>query len=184
MEQGVRGSPYTILVCGTDPRERKKTRRALAARFREQAVVGEQPLTVSELKGIKLRGPKTDLALLVHFSEGRVLLTDKDGLYNDFLLEAVKLAGGNLLIAVSGVETAPGTLAHEGVVQALAYSGGQRAVLSIHQQKRFLTWAKEPAPVHLDHIAAALAGNVRLLAVPDSVNMYSSALRRRFCQIL
>eukprot|EP00611_Tribonema_gayanum_P028504 TRINITY_DN7343_c0_g2_i2.p2 TRINITY_DN7343_c0_g2~~TRINITY_DN7343_c0_g2_i2.p2 ORF type:complete len:159 (-),score=0.58 TRINITY_DN7343_c0_g2_i2:2170-2646(-) len=77
MEQGVRGSPYTILVCGTDPRERRKARRALAARFREQAVVGEQPLSVSELKGIKLRGPKTDLALLVHFSEGRVLLTDK-----------------------------------------------------------------------------------------------------------
>lgn len=96
----------------------------------------------------------------------------------------MKLASGNLLIAVSGIETAPGVLAHEGVVQSLAYSGGQRAVLSIHQQRRFLTWADKPTPLHLEHIAAALAGDVRLLVVPESITMYSSALRRRFCQIL
>lgn len=73
------GAPKTVLVCSLDPRERRRTRKALAANLRDAAVVCEQELTVSELKGIKLRGPKTDLALLVHFSEGRVLLTDKVG---------------------------------------------------------------------------------------------------------
>lgn len=69
--------PASILVCGIDDRERRRLRRALAAHFTDTAIIGEHELELSALKGIKLRLPKVDLVLLVHFSEGRVLLTDK-----------------------------------------------------------------------------------------------------------
>lgn len=48
-------------------------------------------------QGIKLDsgGPGTqpEMIVLCHHNEGRVLLTDEDGMYNDFILEACRAAG-------------------------------------------------------------------------------------------
>lgn len=33
------------------------------------------------------------MILLCHYNEGRVLLTDEDGMYNDFILEACRVTG-------------------------------------------------------------------------------------------
>lgn len=33
------------------------------------------------------------MILLCHYNEGRVLLTDEDGMYNDFITEACRVAG-------------------------------------------------------------------------------------------
>lgn len=50
----------------------------------------------SNPKGIKLREGGHDggrLILLCHYNEGRVLLTDEDGMYNDFIMEACRVTG-------------------------------------------------------------------------------------------
>lgn len=43
-----------------------------------------------------------DMIVLCHYNEGRVLLTDEDGMYNDFILEACRVTGkGRTVIAAS-----------------------------------------------------------------------------------
>lgn len=46
-------------------------------------------------KGIKLHegDGRGRLILLCHYNEGRVLLTDEDGMYNDFITEACRVSG-------------------------------------------------------------------------------------------
>lgn len=174
--------------------------KALRQGFGNTAVVTLPPtLRRSELKGIKLSGgdrnsigsegssSSVGMILLCHYNEGRVLLTDEDGMYNDFIMEACRVAGGNVFVALAPVSTAPTALANETLVTALAYTGGQQGLLSIHMQKRFLTWDKTPSDVQLDFLRGALEGDMEPLEVPESVLQHSggrSFSGLSFCNIL
>ncbi|CAM9918926.1 unnamed protein product [Ascophyllum nodosum] len=113
------------------------------------------------------------MILLFCFNEGRVLLTDQDGMYNDFLLEACRVTDGNVFVALGPVTTSPAVLANEAIVTGLAYSGGQQGLLSIHMQDRFLTWDKTPSEMQLNRMRDALTGEVGPLEVPDSVRAHA-----------
>lgn len=58
------------------------------------AAVSQRHINTPE-KGIKLRegDGRERLILLCHYNEGRVLLTDEDGMYNDFITEACRVSG-------------------------------------------------------------------------------------------
>ncbi|CAN0011161.1 unnamed protein product, partial [Ectocarpus fasciculatus] len=155
-----------------DSKEQKRVAKALRQALGEDVEVScPPPLLRSELKGIKLREDGRDggrLILLCHYNEGRVLLTDEDGMYNDFILEACRVTGGNVFVALAPVSTSAASLANETLVTALAYSGGQQGLLSIHMQKRFLTWNKAPSEAQVECLRAALDGTMEPLSVSVS----------------
>lgn len=45
---------------------------------------------------------QVNMIVLCHFAEGRVLLTDQDGLYNSFLVAAASAVQGNVFVVVTG----------------------------------------------------------------------------------
>eukprot|EP00638_Chattonella_subsalsa_P010376 CAMPEP_0117746696 /NCGR_PEP_ID=MMETSP0947-20121206/8093_1 /TAXON_ID=44440 /ORGANISM="Chattonella subsalsa, Strain CCMP2191" /LENGTH=135 /DNA_ID=CAMNT_0005564055 /DNA_START=157 /DNA_END=561 /DNA_ORIENTATION=- len=132
---------FKIDVYGLDSRERMRLKKVLEKEIQAEGyniIVNSQALQRSQLKGCKL-GPPVNMIVLCHFNEGRVLLTDKDGLYNDFIKEAVNISSGNVFIALSGVQT-EGALANSETVQALVNHGNQESMEAIHSHGRFLTW--------------------------------------------
>ncbi|CAM9527215.1 unnamed protein product [Ectocarpus fasciculatus] len=178
-------------VYSLDSKEQKRVAKALRQALGEDVEVScPPPLLRSELKGIKLREDGRDggrLILLCHYNEGRVLLTDEDGMYNDFILEACRVTGGNVFVALAPVSTSAASLANETLVTALAYSGGQQGLLSIHMQKRFLTWNKAPSEAQVECLRAALDGAMEPLSVPESVLEHSEGRqggRISLCNIL
>ncbi|CAM9957462.1 unnamed protein product, partial [Heterosigma akashiwo] len=85
---------FVIDVYGLDTRERTKLTKVLQKEIQVDGfniVVNSKPLQRSQLKTCKLGGP-VSMIVLCHYNEGRVLLTDADGLYNDFIKEAVNVA--------------------------------------------------------------------------------------------
>ncbi|CAM9155585.1 unnamed protein product [Chrysoparadoxa australica] len=179
-----------IHVYSLDTKEGSRTVKAIQKSIKEGTEVVAIPLLRSELKGIRLKGrsglDKPDLIILVHYNEGRVLLTGKEGYYNDFMLEAATLTGGNLLVALSNVPTGPDLLARSDVLQSLAYSAGQQGLVSLNIQNRFLTWEKKPSEVQLNHIEATLQGGVELLCLPDSITAFALSRTRKngLCTVL
>ncbi|CAM9903879.1 unnamed protein product [Scytosiphon promiscuus] len=178
-------------VYSLDSEEQRRVVKALRKALGEDVEVSSPPpLLRSDLKGIKLRrspGDGARLILLCHYNEGRVLLTDEDGMYNDFIMEACRVTGGNVFVALAPVATPATALANETLVTALAYSGGQRGLLSIHMQKRFLTWRKAPSEGQVECLRAALNGGMEPLSVPESVLEHSEGSKTigvSFCNIL
>ena len=49
-----------------------------------------------------------DVVVLVHKSEGRLFLTDRNGFYNDFLADAWVKTKGNVIIILTANRTAVG----------------------------------------------------------------------------
>ncbi|CAN0269090.1 unnamed protein product, partial [Hapterophycus canaliculatus] len=80
-----------------DSKEQQRVAKALRKALGDDVEVSSPPpLLRSDLKGIKLTVGADDgrrLILLCHYNEGRVLLTDEDGMYNDFIMEACRVTG-------------------------------------------------------------------------------------------
>ncbi|CAM9196191.1 unnamed protein product [Choristocarpus tenellus] len=182
-------TPYIIHIYSLDGKERQRVAKSLQKHFGNVGVIAVPRILLrAELKGIKLDGhDRPGMIVLCHYNEGRVLLTDQDGMYNDFILEACRVTGGNVFVALSPVSTSITALANERLVTALAYSGGQQGLLSIHIQRRFLTWVKTPSETQLQLLSMAMRGEASALVVPASVLEYSGQRRwttLSFCSVL
>jgi len=145
-----------VLVCSTDPEEHRAVVEAVAA--------GCQSLRprLVELRREGLRHFAFDdvvvdrrpVILLCHFCEGRTLLTDTDGLYNAFLLEALRVSDGQVFVGLSGLEkAAAGELAAEAVVDELVATG-QTSVEALDVSRRLMTWDTTPSQFQLAHLDA------------------------------
>ncbi|CAM9407755.1 unnamed protein product [Discosporangium mesarthrocarpum] len=181
--------PFAVHVYSLDGKERKRVARSLQGRFGGVGMIAiPRALLRTELKGIKLGNEdRPGMIVLCHYNEGRVLLTDQDGMYNDFILEACRVTGGNVFVALAPVTTSATVLANERLVTALAYTGGQQGLLSIHLQQRFLTWGKTPNETQLQIMLKAMRGEIAALEVPASVLEYSGQRRwtsTSFCNLL
>uniref|UniRef100_A0A7R9UAW8 Uncharacterized protein n=1 Tax=Pinguiococcus pyrenoidosus TaxID=172671 RepID=A0A7R9UAW8_9STRA len=152
----------------------------------KQVAVTPKKLQLKELKSDAF-GLDASLVILCHYNEGRVLITDRDGMYNDFLVVASKNAGGNVLLVVSGVDTSDGELANTSFVDSLVWEGAQNAVGEIHTQRRLLTWNGSPSSFHKEHILKAVQGQLEPLQLPHSVLEHSSLAQPKkgfLCAIL
>lgn len=187
-----------VAVFSFDRRELKVVTKAL-----RQGLAGDncevlaRPLARSKLKGLCLDDgpeggpPRYDLCIVVHYNEGRALLLDRDGLYNDFIHEAFRVSRGNVFVVLSNANTENETaLASPRVVSALSDGGGQQSVMAFHGSRRFLTWLKTPTDYQLSHFRLALEGGVATLgAIPEGVRLHSVAAARQqqrqlFCVLL
>jgi hypothetical protein len=67
--------------------------------------------------------------------QGRLLLTDADGLYNSFLAEACRVTLGNAVILVTSDDVDESEYMDRAIVQELLECG-QTSVEQLHNQKR------------------------------------------------
>ncbi|CAM9532992.1 unnamed protein product, partial [Heterosigma akashiwo] len=128
-----------------------------------------------------------DLVLLVHFAEGRTLLTDADGLYNSFIYKACEVSGGNVFIALAGIDTPSPALANEEAVADLAGNGGQSAVVELELSRRFLTWGDKPSDAQIEHLKKGADFEIEPLVLPQGIRQYAVTISRGtrfFCLIL
>jgi len=86
-----------------------------------------------------------ELLLVVHSVDGRTLLLDENGYYN----ELICASGGNVAVAVAGV---PDTQTLEEVVAELVDSG-QSSVWKLFKAKRFFKWDAKPSDDQLRQMA-------------------------------
>ena len=91
--------------------------------------------------------------ILCHMFDGRTLLTDRDGLYNSFLLAAADASRGDVFLALTGLTSATHSIASDDIVLKLV-NDGQVSVQHFHAAQRFLTWAdRGPSPAQIDLVA-------------------------------
>ena len=64
----------------------------------------EEVLSKASLRGYTA-STGMDIVILVHKSEGRVFLTDRNGFYNDLLADAWQKTNGNVLILLTANRT-------------------------------------------------------------------------------
>ena len=115
--------------------------------------------------------PLRDVVIIVHFVEGRTLLTDADGLYNGALVSCAAATKGNVFLCLSGVpppepisDSAPETtthaknetssiaeadergnrshLVHDDVFEELV-AGGQTSLAALKSMGRLLGWPQQ-----------------------------------------
>mmetsp|Transcript_7742 Transcript_7742/g.11717 ORF Transcript_7742/g.11717 Transcript_7742/m.11717 type:complete len:283 (+) Transcript_7742:26-874(+) len=97
------------------------------------------------------------LQLIIHVVDGRTLLVDKDGLYNQFLC-----SGGNVCLALSGIETDEQTAITE-LVQA-----GQTSIEYLIKAGRFFAFNYLPCASHLD-LLTRLIENATFFVATDQM---------------
>lgn len=166
-----------LVVCTSDPEEHRRTVDTLSAAW---------PTKVRLLELRSLRQFAFDesitakVVLLCHLCEGRTILTDADGLYNAFLVEAVKLAEGRVYVGLTGLA---GTqdLADRRVVDELVASG-QDSIQAFHTARRLMTWDVAPSPSQLDHLLSY--DQLPPLNLPPGVLANATQRRSSFCPIL
>mgnify|MGYP001254023098 CR=1 FL=1 len=169
-----------------DAQERARTKKALDG-IAGAANVQCVGLQRSTLIGYEISHPPPDVAVLVHFCEGRVLLTDQDGLYNDFMRDAVTKCNGQVVVVLTNVEGTPAdALANPAIVSALAdeATGAQSSVQELHAQHRLLTWQRQPSEKQLQHLKDLVTGRAAPLELPQSLLDHCTPQRRRICMLL
>uniref|UniRef100_A0A7S3JRP1 Uncharacterized protein n=1 Tax=Aureoumbra lagunensis TaxID=44058 RepID=A0A7S3JRP1_9STRA len=119
-----------------------------------------------------------DVILLCHYFDGRTLLTDNDGLYNTFLVEAVAATGGYVFVALTGVP-ADDRLARLDLINQLTHDG-QTSISELHRQKRFFTWDSFPSKAQVNIIVSAAKDEKEQcpLQLPISIKEHAAAYRQ------
>jgi len=164
---------FRIGIYGFDSLERETIRmrieeRSIEVNCENNLIIYSVPLERNQLRAFTFGDlNNANMIILCHYNEGRVLLTDKDGLYNDFLQEAIKMTSGNVFLALSGVHT--DGLANLETVNALTNSGEQQSIHEIYDCGRFLTWYEEPTAQHVSQILLAIKGEVPLISIPAGI---------------
>jgi len=191
-------SPYRILVCSLDADECEKIKLKIEEMLPATALQGiQRALVVISLHldygGLRdftfnnnIKEGGIDLVLLIHYAEGRTLLTDADGLYNSFLYKACEVSGGNIFIVLTGIPTEEG-LSNIEAVEDIVGNGGQSSVVDINMNMRFMTWEEEPSQTQIDHIKLGADFGIAPLNLPQGVRQYAISVGRSarfFCSIL
>uniref|UniRef100_A0A7S2XXL6 Uncharacterized protein n=1 Tax=Fibrocapsa japonica TaxID=94617 RepID=A0A7S2XXL6_9STRA len=177
---------YRVDIYSLDRRERyvlSETMNGIAC-GEKKLVLNSNPLSRTMLKDMVLcSGP--DMIILCHYNEGRLLLTDQDGLYNNFIKEAVKATGGNVFLVVTGLSSSGGVLADKRVVSSLV-SNGQSSIQYIDSARRLLTWDGAPSRDQLEHLQLAVRGKVDPLETPETIlrHCFAKKVKAFYCVLL
>ena len=165
---------YALL--GSELRGVKKVIEKVADAAGQAASVRDTKLMLQRMRGVRAGG-RSDLVVLCHYNEGRLLLTDRDGLYNDLLCSAARASGGNVVVVLTGVKTEAGALASAGLLEGLVGEGAQASVGAIAAQGRLLTWERKPSSAQLEQLRRALAGELPPLSVPEGLLRHGTLTR-------
>lgn len=114
-----------------------------------QSRVTPRVLVKSELRGFQFgqKTPVPDLVIVVVRNEGRVLITDRNGLFHDVLGSAWQLTVGNAIVVVTKTppKGSPSDLFDSQLLRALSTQGDQPTVGALSACGRVLTWEGAPS---------------------------------------
>jgi hypothetical protein len=116
----------------------------------------ETPLTKAQLRGYNVT-EQADLVVLHHRHEGRLFMTDRNGLFHDFLASAYSKTSGRVLIVITNCSAQPSeeALTTEEVAN-IAKFGDQPTMGALSTLGKVLSWESAATPVQLKHIHQAL----------------------------
>lgn len=178
-----------LLICTTEPDEHRGVEDEINKFWTGKTRLITLPreslrLFVFEKAHLPSSRQERAVILLCHLCEGRTILTDADGLYNAFLVEALKQSQGQVFLGLTGLSCAcESTLADERVVAELVEKG-QAAIKLIHASQRLMTWNDKPSRYQIAHLEKQLPPLKAPSSVLAEVKDASKPRRKAFCPIL
>jgi len=114
--------------------------------------IKEKVLVKSQLRGINHVDPN-DMLILQHRAEGRLLLTDRNGFYNDLLSAAFRTLEGRVLILITNIENDPpeGALASSEIFELAKY-GDQPTIGVLAEMGKVVCYKTKPSISQAQHI--------------------------------
>ena len=127
----------------------------------------EKLLVKSQLRGITSIDP-TDFFILLHRAEGRLLLTDRNGYYNDLLAAAFRSLEGRVLIIITNVENDPEAdcLASSEIVELAKY-GDQPTIGVLAEMGKVICYKSKPSEFQASHIQSLVKRSAFYRDVPS-----------------
>lgn len=106
----------------------------------------------SQLRGFVYE-TDTDLVVLHHRSEGRLLLTDRNGYYNDFLGNVYRFVEGRVLVLITNIDEDPpeGALVSSEIYE-LSKFGDQPTIGILGDLGKVVCFKEKPSEFQLSHI--------------------------------
>ena len=137
-------------------------------------ISGEIKLTITEKVLVKsqLRGFQfaeiTDLLVLEHRAEGRLLLTDRNGFYNDLLSSAYRILEGRVLVIIMNIENDPpeGALVSSEIYELAKY-GDQPTIGILAEMGKVICYKERPSEFQMSHIAQTILKSAFFREPPD-----------------
>lgn len=143
-----------VLVCSLKQQEISELLPVLQEAF-PFCNINSRVLTKAELRGFQLAGvrPSPDFVVVVHRSEGRVLLTDRNGFYHDVLGSAWQTTRGNVLMVLTRASPkADADLYDTQLLRSLSTQGDQPTIGAISALGRVLSWGTAPSEFQMRHL--------------------------------
>ena len=160
--------PPAVVVCSLDPSQ-VNLMEILEAHDSIWSA-GFERLSHESLRQRRLER-QLSLRLVVHVVEGRTLLVDEDGYYNEVL-------DGRVAIGLAGVPTADDKLARDDVVAELVDSG-QSSIWRLVKEKRFFTWDTRPSALQIDRLIELIDPAAEPFEATDDMRHYSNLFDKR-----
>lgn len=150
----------------------------------------ETPLTKAQLRGYRV-AEEADLVVLHHRHEGRLFMTDRNGLFHDFLASAYSLSAGRVLVLITNCSAQPAdeALTTEEVANISKF-GDQPTIGKLTALGKVLSWQSAPTPAQLKHmnqtlISAAFYRNPPVLeGLPQEFTSQGGAKQQFSCALL
>jgi len=143
-----RSNKLEIMICSLKSQEIQDLTAFVSEAFPHSNIT-PRVLQKSELRGFQLSPaarPGPDLVVVVHRSEGRILLTDRNGFYHDVIGSAWQLTRGNVLVVLTRNDPKAETgLYDEKLLLNLSTQGDQPTIGAISALGRVLTWETKPS---------------------------------------
>lgn len=129
--------------------------------------VSEKILLRSQLRGFQFTD-SVDLLVLEHRAEGRLLLTDRNGFYNDLLSSAYRVLEGRVLVIIVNIENDPpeGALVSSEVYELAKY-GDQPTIGILAEMGKVICYKLRPSEFQANHILQVLMKSAFYREHPD-----------------
>lgn len=132
-----------------------------------KVVINERILAKSLLRGFQFV-ENVDLLILQHRAEGRLLLTDRNGFYNDLLSSAYRLLEGRVLVVIMNIEQDPpeGALVSSEIYELAKY-GDQPTIGVLAEMGKVVCFKSRPSDFQLNYISQAIMKSAFYREPPD-----------------
>ena len=136
--------------------------------------IKEKLLVKSQLRGITTVEP-TDMLILLHRAEGRLLLTDRNGFYNDLLASAFRMLEGRVLVIVTNVENdPPDNSLSSSEISELAKYGDQPTIGVLSEMGKVICYKSKPSAFQASHIHLLLGKSAFYREIPSYAGLPDS----------
>lgn len=136
--------------------------------------IQEKVLLKSQLRGFSFE-ETSDLLILEHRAEGRLLLTDRNGFYNDLLSSAYRVLEGRVLVIIVNIENDPpeGALVSSEIYELAKY-GDQPTIGVLAEMGKVVCFKSKPSCFQISHINSVIMKAAFFREPPDYAKLPDS----------